>query len=50
MWIGSDIYTLTIMQYIVEGDDLSIYFCDHELIPELAMYGIGKIYRCRSLR
>lgn len=38
------------MQYIVEWDDLSIYFCDHEFIPELAMYSISEIYRRRSFR
>lgn len=50
MRISSDGYTLTIMQDIVERDDLTIDFCYHELIPELAMYSVGEVYGCRSLR
>lgn len=48
MGIGRDRYTFSIMQYIIKGDDLSIYFCDHELISEFTMYRISEVYGSSS--
>lgn len=35
MWIGRNLYTLTITEYIVERDDMSVYLGYSELISEL---------------
>lgn len=44
MWISGDRDTFPIMKDIIKWYYLTIYLCDHELIPEFTMYCIGKIY------
>ncbi len=49
MHIRDNLYTLTILEDIVEGDDLPIHFCNCELIAELRMDRISEIYGCGTL-
>lgn len=48
--ICDDLYTLTIVEDIVERDDLTIYLRDRELISDFAMDRIGEVDGCRTFR
>ena len=48
--ICDDLYALTIVEDIVEWDDLTIYLCDRELISDFAMDRIGEVDGCRTFR
>ena len=46
--ICDDLYTLTIVQCIVEWHDLTIDFCYRELVSDLTVDRIGEVDRSRS--
>ena len=50
MDIGDYLDTLSIVEYVVEWYDLTVYFSDRELISELRVYSIGEVYWSSSLR
>lgn len=48
MDICDDLDTLTVLERIVEWDDLTIHFRDREFVPELRVDRIGEVHRSRA--